>query len=368
MSSTIPTWTLYVFFGIVVPIVLLVAAVTSSDVISISNVSILCITLILHNNMFHITLSPATTVSDKHLNIIRMISICIVGVMCCILFGVPDYVTPSPPVAPVLSTGNCHPYWIQNVSSADVCHSFRYYTAMEAESREQFAGTSAEGTKRDNALQHGIQQILGAYGKIVVSTWDDALTTDEYWKEVELCPQMFEDLACSVMFPPCSGDCSRSVRTCRKACLEYITSCSHSTRMYELMGPTSTLRPLLMPSDPDINPVYYALDRLMLDFKQGCTNDSRYTDDDTECGGNTYQPLEAGNCNDTTRGEILSAYTAAQNQHLRDVDNVEAHRKLLHNALYGMYFVMFLLNVSFLWMYTLCVVSRKSVSDGLREG
>eukprot|EP00759_Apiculatamorpha_spiralis_P007472 PhF_6_TR14583/c0_g1_i2/m.23088 len=102
--STLPTWIIYIFFGIVVPIIILVVTLTPS-VVTISNVSILCIAIILHNNMFHIINPAPPDASPKDANMKRCISIGVIGVICVILFGIPDYKTPLPPEVPVFDTG-----------------------------------------------------------------------------------------------------------------------------------------------------------------------------------------------------------------------------------------------------------------------
>eukprot|EP00759_Apiculatamorpha_spiralis_P026249 PhF_6_TR29314/c1_g1_i1/m.43003 len=366
-SSTIPTWILYVFFGIVVPVIILIVSLVPSDV-SVSNVSILCIAVILHNHMFHITLPPPDHSLSHHLNVHRAISLVVIGCMCCLLFGIPDYVAPPPPNALNLDTGRCHPFWQGNLSSAEVCRSFHYYTALEPEAESQFAITTFEGTLRDNALQHGIQQIIGAYDKIQVSTGEDKYRgVEAFSDETVRCQGLFQRLACSVMFPPCSGDCTRSIRVCRRTCFEYLTSCSHATRMYDLMGPTSLLRPLVMPPDVNINPVYFAIDRLMMDFKEKCSNDSRFTDNEEECGNDDYKPREAGHCNETTRSEDTLKFRMALSKHAHDVDAVNDRQKTLRTILYGLYFVTLFVNCVALWVYTLCVSSKTTLSDRLRQ-
>eukprot|EP00759_Apiculatamorpha_spiralis_P022619 PhF_6_TR26681/c0_g3_i2/m.38833 len=352
VNKVVVAWIIYILLGVVMPFIAIAIVVTPTEsVISIANVSVLGLGLLMHHSMFSI-ISPCS--HPKHTLVRLCIPSASVAVLCALLYGVPVYRVGDEPIPPNLETGECQPL----TSVLGTCTSIKYYKTIETEAVAEFNSTIYTGELRDAALLNGIYQVGYLYGFLLTGMGESNQSTDFANMLQATCKPLWERYACVSMFPPCTGDCKpHRIPICRSLCTDYLKSCEHASRIYDFLGPESSLRPLVMPPNDNLNPVYFALDRALLYLKRGCAETTASTvTGDGQCGSESFIPTSSGNCNEATRQTLASEYKEAVSNHDADIRSVELQREKLHKALYGVVLVLFVLNVISLWIHTVCVV------------
>eukprot|EP00759_Apiculatamorpha_spiralis_P037661 PhF_6_TR37468/c0_g1_i2/m.55168 len=369
-TTTWSAWMVYIGIGVFVPILCLGTSLNTYNSTTnttnqrhlnpMADLSVLALCMILHMHMYTI-IAPQNSSSSSGSRFIIPSSM--IAIMAIIVFGLPDTAIRQVPTAPDLATGECAPY----VSALTMCQNYKYYQTIEPDAMTDFKGTIYSGETRDGALQNGIYQLNRLYGTMLSAIAGYNSSYDHTQALLITCPPLMEQLACAVMFNPCTGDCvQHKVKACRKTCTNYVRECPHAMQIYDLVGPASSLRPLIMPSDVNLNPVYFALDRMFIDLRDNCTNDTRYTDDESACGSESYVPTQEGTCNLHTRETVLRDYNNALSTYNADVATLTQRMSTINHAIYATFLLLFLLHVVLLWIFAArccCCCCRKEKSS-----